>query len=82
MSGILLKSELCTKHPKFPTQVCLDALNNVPYVYLLTFALFSRYIVYAKKHIFVNCHVSEQPQRCSFHFKYSKMSISCKVQAT
>ena len=44
--GFLLKIELCRKRSKFYMQFCLGALNNVLYVFLLKFSLFTRY--YAK----------------------------------
>ena len=50
--GILLKSELCQNRSKFCMQYCLGALNNVLYVFLLKFALFSKYYV-CKKPVFV-----------------------------
>ena len=40
--GFLLKSELCQKRSKFYMQFCLDALNNIPCVFLLKFASFSK----------------------------------------
>ena len=50
--GILLKTELCQKPSKFRMQLCLGALNNVLYVFLLKFASFSKYCV-CKKPVFV-----------------------------
>ena len=46
--GFLLKIELCRKRSKFRMQFCLGALNNVLYVFLLKFSLFTRYYVCKK----------------------------------
>ena len=46
--GFLLKIELCRKRSKFRLQFCLGALNNVLYVFLRKFSLFTRYYVCKK----------------------------------
>ena len=46
--GFLLKIELCRKRSKFRMQFCLGALNNVLYVFLLKFSLFTRYYICKK----------------------------------
>ena len=46
--GFLLKIELCRKHSKFRMQFCLGALNNVLYVFLLKFSMFTRYYICKK----------------------------------
>ena len=46
--GFLLKIELCRKRSKFRMQFCLGALNNVLYVFLPRFSLFTSYYVCKK----------------------------------
>ena len=54
--GVLRKSELCLNCSKLRMQFCLGVFNNVLYVFLLKFALFSKYYI-CKNTVFC-CHVS------------------------
>ena len=56
--GILLKTELCQKRSKFCMQLCLGALNNVVFVFLLKFASSSKYYVCKRPVFVVNQHVT------------------------
>ena len=54
--GFLIKSELCQKRSKFCMQlICLSALDNVLYVFLLKFAWFSRYYICKKNLYLLSC---------------------------